>query len=188
MKLLKRKHQKMSKRSTRFYRRNEEMVMKELGFKPTINSGAGWIQKEDGENDVALCQLKSTDAMSIKINQKDLRILEEHSAISHKIPVFAIQFLNTGEVWCMIKPDELKTLLSALNSQSFCKKGIDKEKEAVYNDIKQYEDGEEREQEKRKVYIKDLEKARNVKNARDNYRKEMEEEYKQNKSRRKKVR
>lgn len=176
------------KRSTKYYRKNEAIVMKQLGFVPTINSGAGWIQKEDGENDVALCQLKSTDAMSIKINQKDLRILEEHSAISHKKPVFAIQFLNTGEVWCMIKPDELKTLLSALNSQSFCKKGIDKEKEEVYNDIKQYEDGEEREQEKRKVYIKDLEKARNVKNARDNYKKEMEEEYKQNKNRRKKVR
>lgn len=88
----------------------------------------------------------------------------------------------------MIKPDELKTLLSALNLQNFCKKGIDKNKKAVYNNIKQYEDGEEREQEKRKVYIKDLEKARNVKNARDNYKKEMEEEYKQNKSRRKKVR
>lgn len=176
------------KRSTRYYRKNEATVMKQLGFNPTINSGAGWIQKEDGENDVALCQLKSTDAMSIKINQKDLRILEEHSAISHKKPVFAIQFLNTGEVWCMIKPDELKTLLSALNLQNFCKKGIDKNKEAVYNDIKQYEDGEEREQEKRKVYIKDLEKARNVKNARDSYKKEMEEEYKQNKSRRKKVR
>ena len=27
--------------------------------------------------------------------------------IEHKIPMFAIQFLNTGEVWLMLKPDDL---------------------------------------------------------------------------------
>lgn len=31
----------MSKRSTKFYRKNEADVMKRLGFKPTKNSGAG---------------------------------------------------------------------------------------------------------------------------------------------------
>lgn len=33
------------KRSTRYYRKNEVSVMKQLGFSPTINSGAGWVQK-----------------------------------------------------------------------------------------------------------------------------------------------
>lgn len=33
----------MMKRSTRYYRKNEATVMKQLGFNPTINSGAGWI-------------------------------------------------------------------------------------------------------------------------------------------------
>lgn len=33
----------LPKRSTKFYRKNEREVMKGLGFKPTKNSGAGWI-------------------------------------------------------------------------------------------------------------------------------------------------
>ena len=51
----------MNKRSTKWYRKNEAEVMHRLGIYPTINSGAGWIQKEDGESDLFMCQLKSTD-------------------------------------------------------------------------------------------------------------------------------
>ena len=94
-------------RSFKFYRKNEEEVMKSLGLKPTKNSGSGWIEKEDGNNDYVICQLKSTDAQSIKVNQKDIRTLEKNAMIEHKIPMFAIQFLNTGEVWLMLKPDDL---------------------------------------------------------------------------------
>lgn len=96
----------MQKRSTKFYRKNEEEVMKALGLKPTKNSGAGWIEKEDGQNDYLICQLKSTDHQSISVKQKDIRILEDNANVSHKIPMFAIQFLNTGEVWLMAKPED----------------------------------------------------------------------------------
>ena len=95
-----------TKRSGKFYRDNEKEIMESLGFKPTKNSGSGWIEKEDGQNDYLICQLKSTDAQSIKVNQKDIRILERNAAVAHKIPVFAIQFLNTGEVWLMAKPED----------------------------------------------------------------------------------
>lgn len=40
------------------------------------------------------------------MNQKDIRILEYNANVAHKIPVFAIQFLNTGEVWLMVKPSD----------------------------------------------------------------------------------
>ena len=105
------------RRSTKFYRRNEEEVMKSIGFKPTINSGAGWVQKEDGENDFALCQLKSTDALSISIKQNDLHILEQHAAQSHKLPVFAFQFLNTGETWIAVKPEHISLLKSLVQNE-----------------------------------------------------------------------
>lgn len=105
------------RRSTKFYRKNEEEVMKSIGFKPTTNSGAGWIQKEDGENDFALCQLKSTDALSISIKQNDLHILEQHAAQSHKLPVFAFQFLNTGETWIAIKPEHISVLKSLVQNE-----------------------------------------------------------------------
>lgn len=134
----------MGKRRTRFYRRNEEEVMKRLGFRPTKNSGAGWVEKEDGENDYALCQLKSTDAQSISIKQCDLRTLENHACISHKVPVFALQFLNTGETWLMINEDEYKQYiefkeqkelekhLSPLLEEKY-KETVDKQNKKSYN-------------------------------------------------------
>lgn len=91
-------------RGTKFYRKNEEEVMKSLGLMPTKNSGAGWIEKEDGDNEFIICQLKSTDAKSISVKLQDIHTLEYHADVSHKIPVFAIQFLSTGEVWLMAKP------------------------------------------------------------------------------------
>ena len=94
-------------RSGKFYRKNEREVMESLGLEPTPNSGSGWIVKEDGQSEDIICQLKSTDAQSIKVNQKDIRMLERNAAVEHKIPVFAIQFLNTNEVWLMCKPEDI---------------------------------------------------------------------------------
>lgn len=104
------------KRNTKFYRKNEAEVMKSFGLKPTKNSGSGWIEKEDGQNEFVICQLKSTDAQSIKVNQKDLRILEYNAMISHKIPMFVIQFLNTGECWLMCKPVDMQSLSEFLET------------------------------------------------------------------------
>ena len=78
-----------------------------LGFNPTPNSGSGWIVKEDGQNDLAICQLKSTDAKSIKINLQDLHTLEYNSIVAHKVPIFAIQFLETNEVFLVVSPESL---------------------------------------------------------------------------------
>lgn len=96
----------MPNRSGKFYRQNEAEVMRRLGLKPTKNSGAGWIEKEDGQNDYLIAQLKSTDAMSIRIQQKDIQILEENAAIAHKIPCFVIQFLNNGDIFVMARPSD----------------------------------------------------------------------------------
>lgn len=103
------------KRSGKFYRKNEAEVMKELGLQPTPNSGSGWIIKEDGQNDYLICQLKSTDAQSIKINQKDIRTLEKNAITAHKIPIFCIQYLNTGECWLMAKPEDFIEVANILN-------------------------------------------------------------------------
>lgn len=136
----------MPKRSTKFYRKNEAEVMKQLGFKPTKNSGAGWIEKEDGQNEQCICQLKSTDKKSVSIKQDDLHILEQNAAVAHKLPVFALQFLNTSEVWVMIKPEDLGLIQSLIrgediseqlnvNDDLFCESDfdIDNDNETVYN-------------------------------------------------------
>lgn len=95
------------KRTGRFYRKNEAEVMKSLGLKPTPNSGSGWIFKEDGQSEEVICQLKSTDAESIRIHKKDLDTLSYNAAVAHKLPVFAIQFLQSNEVYLLVKPDML---------------------------------------------------------------------------------
>lgn len=104
-----------NKRTGKFYRKNEADVMEQLGLTPTKGSGAGWLEKEDGYNDTILCQLKSTDAESITIKQHDLHTLLHNAIVSHKLPVFAIQFLNTGEVWLMAKPEDLLHVAKGLS-------------------------------------------------------------------------
>lgn len=106
-----------NKRTGKFYRKNEKEVMEQLGFTPVPGSGSGWISKEDGENEYALCQLKSTDANSIKINKLDIDKLEYHSMVSHKIPVFAIQFLQTEDIYLLIKPENLQEVQKLILGQ-----------------------------------------------------------------------
>lgn len=103
-------------RTFKFYRKNEQEVMKSLGLEPTLNSGSTWIEKEDGQNDFVICQLKSTDGQSIKVNQKDLRTLEYNSNVAKKLPMFAIQFINNGEVWLMMKPVDVSEIAKYIDT------------------------------------------------------------------------
>lgn len=105
-----------NKRSGKFYRKNEQEVMRSLGLEPTPNSGSGWIVKEDGQTDDLICQLKSTDANSIKINKNDLDTLEYNSLVEHKLPVFAIQFLQSNEVYLVLRPEDLKDIVKFIKT------------------------------------------------------------------------
>ena len=81
-------------RKQKFWFKNEKRVMKRLGFEPVPGSGSGWVNKEDGENEFALAQLKSTDADSYRLNYLDIEKLEYHAAVSHKIPVMFVEFMD----------------------------------------------------------------------------------------------
>ena len=119
------------KRSGKFYRRNEEDVMRRLGLEPTKNSGSGWIEKEDGQSENVICQLKSTDAQSISIKKKDLDVLQYNASVVHKLPVFAIQFLQTDEVFLVMSPEVLEDVAKYLktgkvpDSANYALSGID---------------------------------------------------------------
>lgn len=118
-------------RSGKFYRRNERDVMRLLGLQPTKNSGSGWVEKEDGQSEDVICQLKSTDAQSIKVSKKDLDTLQYNAAVSHKLPVFAIQFLSSDEVYLVLKPEILSEVVEYLktgevsNASAYAFAGID---------------------------------------------------------------
>lgn len=114
------------RRSGNFYYKNEAEVMESLNMKQTPGSGNGWLMKEDGQSDTLICQLKSTDAQSITVKQKDIRILEKNATTAHKLPIFAIQFLNTGEVWLMAKPEDFSSVAEYIQTgQTEVKTGID---------------------------------------------------------------
>ena len=106
----------MPKRKGRFYYRNEADVMEMLGMKQVPGSGNGWISKEDGENDNILCQLKSTDAQSISVKKLDIDKLILHALTSRKIPVFAIQFLQSDEVFLLVRPLDLTDVAEYLST------------------------------------------------------------------------
>ena len=114
----------MAKRTTRFYRRNEEEVMEALGLLPTKNSGAGWVEKEDGQNDHLIAQLKSTDASSINVKLRDIEILEANALVAHKIPMFVIQFLGTGDTFIMARPGDMEQVVKYIQT-GVCEKVTD---------------------------------------------------------------
>ena len=88
--------------------------MKKIGLKPTLSSGSGWVEKEDGENDFILAQLKSTDAKSIKIDKLDIEKLEYHANISNKVPLFVVQFLVDDSLYFVLKPEDLGDIYNYL--------------------------------------------------------------------------
>lgn len=104
------------KRTGKFYRKNEREVMEQLGLKPTMNSGSGWIEKEDGQNECVICQLKSTDAESIRIKLDDIQTLEYNAQTVHKLPVFAIQFIQSGQVFLLVSPENLQEVSKYLKT------------------------------------------------------------------------
>lgn len=104
------------RRSGKFYRNNEAEVMAQLGLKPTKGSGSGWIEKEDGQSEHIICQLKSTDAQSIKVAKQDLDTLQYNAAVSHKLPVFAIQYLSSNEVYLVLRPEVLSDVARYLET------------------------------------------------------------------------
>ena len=102
-------------KKAKFWFKNEKEVMRSLGFEPVKGSGSGWIHKEDGESEFALAQLKSTEAESYRVNYLDIEKLEYHASVSHKLPVFVIEFLNRG-TYLMFNVNDLCNLYQFLVS------------------------------------------------------------------------
>lgn len=105
-----------NKRSGKWYRNNEAKLMRMFGLEPTPNSGSGWIVKEDGQSEDVICQLKSTDASSMKVQLQDLQKLEYNAIVAHKLPVFAIQFIQNDDIYLLVKPTDLVDLAHYINT------------------------------------------------------------------------
>lgn len=109
----------MNNRGKKFYNKNEKEVLGRLGFKSTLASGAGWVEKEDGESDVALAQLKTTDAERFTITLKDMHTLEYHAALSRKIPIFINQCLTTDDIYVTVNVNDFPRLKKIILGEEF---------------------------------------------------------------------
>lgn len=105
------------KRSGKFYSKNEKETLSKLGLRPIPFSGAGWIEKEDGENEFSLVQLKSTEASSYRVDMLDIKKLEYHASVSNKVPVFLIQFLKHDKIYALVNLEDLDDLHNILNNK-----------------------------------------------------------------------
>ena len=104
----------MHKRSGKFYSQNEKRTLKALGLTPAPASGAGWVVKEDGENETLMVQLKSTDSLSYRLSRLDMKKLEFHADISHKVPVFLVQFLKDDRLYAIVDVNNIDDLFYGL--------------------------------------------------------------------------
>lgn len=105
------------RRTGKFYSKNEKETLTKLGLVPAPQSGAGWIIKEDGENENVMVQLKSTDSQSYRIDMLDIKKLEYHAEVSHKIPIFLIQFLKQDKIYALIEVENLEDANSVLKEK-----------------------------------------------------------------------
>ena len=121
------------KRSGKFYSKNEKETLSKLGLRPIPFSGAGWIEKEDGENEFSLVQLKSTEASSYRVDMLDIKKLEYHASVSNKVPIFLIQFLKHDKIYALVNLEDLDELHEIFNNEDnvIQKKGSDSYEEVA---------------------------------------------------------
>ena len=126
----------MRKRTGKFYSRNEKETLSKLGLTPAPMSGAGWIVKEDGENEIAMVQLKSTDASSYRLDLLDMKKLEYHAEVSNKIPIFLVQFLKQDKLYAIVSVEDIPSLNKALETGEVEERIIFKEEVKEKNEAK----------------------------------------------------
>jgi hypothetical protein len=118
----------MRNRGKKWYDKNECEVMERLGLQATKASGAGWIEKEDGQSDTLIAQLKSTDKSSMTIHKQDIDTLRHNALVAHKTPIFVVQFLQSGEIYALCKLEDIPEI-----NENIFVKSVDKEKRLCYN-------------------------------------------------------
>lgn len=97
----------MPKQSTRFYRRDERDTNDDYGLKSRRDSGAGWINKLDGEDNDRIVSMKSTEAGSFRVTFADLAELEYQALIANKLPVFLVKDLTNDKRYFIIEESNL---------------------------------------------------------------------------------
>ena len=104
------------KRSGKLYYSYERETIEMQRMRQVTCSCYGWEDKKNGENEHLLCQLKSTDGNSIGVKKIDIDKLLLNAEPEHKLPVFAVQFLKSGEVYLLVRPIDIEEVAEYLDT------------------------------------------------------------------------
>lgn len=156
----------MKKRTSKFWYDNERVKMEKLGLQSQPRSGAGPVHKEDGVNDYVLCQLKSTEGMSITVKRDDVEKLIYHADLINKVPIFVLDFLP--DTLLVAAPvNELGNLADYLNKDLYTKqhhaeeyKNISDEPEVKKKTKKKIKSAGRTKEEMIKLVSEDIEEAK----------------------------
>jgi hypothetical protein len=175
------------KRNPKFWFDNEKKVMKKLGLEPTKRSGSGWVEKEDGQNEYILAQLKTTEKESYKLNKIDVQTLLCNASVAHKIPIFIIEFLNDFTL-IAIQPNDIKEVAKYLevgkceinNTKDFCEVLKDRKikNEEIKSGRKIVIKPIKKKDEKKPEKLKDIYVIRKERDAKKKKEKELKEKFK----------
>lgn len=94
--------------SKRWVNREKYVIGKVLKLRRSKGSGSGWLEKEDGEDDGIIAQLKSTDGKALAVKRQDVIDLMYHAVVSHKLPVFVLDFVPDMLLVAMRPTDVVK--------------------------------------------------------------------------------
>lgn len=90
------------------------------------------VEKEDGQSEHIICQLKSTDASSIRVVKQDLDTLAHNAQVAHKLPVFVVQYLQSDEVYLVLKPEVLEQVAQYLQT------GVVEHKQSEFDELSEH--------------------------------------------------
>ena len=78
-----------------------------------------------------MVQLKSTDSTRYTLDMLDMKKLEYHANISHKIPIFIVQFLREDRLYAIVPVDNIIDLKDSVETGKIKDKVTIKEPEPV---------------------------------------------------------
>lgn len=95
-------------------RRQEKRGARDYDGSQNSGSGNGWVRKADVRTDSELIEFKTTSKDSFNLRATELRRLWDHALIDGRMPVFDIEFADSGVTCVVLDKDDYMTLRQSI--------------------------------------------------------------------------
>lgn len=94
----------------------EKRAAKDYSGSVTPGSGNGWIHKADVHSQYLLVECKTTTKKSYSIKEEDFMKLYYQAIIENKLPVFEIEFAESGRTLIVLDKNDFLANIDAFSS------------------------------------------------------------------------